>query len=314
MKKLLIVLSVFITSSLLLSSCSKDEDNTKGDEENINVLDKITDPSFKEYIQIFMENGKIVTASPNILTVQEAATVEVLNIYSWKIKSLKGIEYFTGLKELDCSKNSDLTSFDISKNTKLEKLRSNSCSLTSLDVSNNKELQSLQCWQNDIKSLDVSNCTKLTVLECYENELDKLDVSKLKSLRYLDCCDNNITGTLDVSNCDLWQLRTSHNPITALQLNTTLETLTCVKNNLSELDLSKCTKIVNILCSRNPNLASLDISNNRTLKSVDCGKISEEPPITLYVWWEIDENNMWANKPKDLDINVGVTGTIKTKK
>lgn len=313
MKKLFIVLSVFIASSLLLSSCSKDDDNPKDDEKNINVLDKITDPAFKECLQTFIEKGMIKTSSPDTLTAQEAAAVEVLNIYRWKIKNLEGIEYFTGLKELDCSHNPEIT-FDLSKNTKLEKLRSNYCSLTSLDVSNNKELQSLQCWNNSIKLLDVSNCTKLTVLECNENELTKLDVSMIKGLRYLDCCDNNITGTLDVSSCNLRVLRTSHNPIAALKLNATLENLTCVMNDLSELDLSKCAGLLNIMCTRNPKMASLDITNNRNLKSVDCGGISTEPAITLYVWWDVPADNMWGNRPSSIDVGVGANGKLVTKR
>ena len=314
MKKLLVILAVFITSSLLLSSCSKDDENPQN-EDTTNVLDKITDPAFKECIQTFIKKGIIVAASPDGLTAQEAASIEVLNVYRWQIKSLDGIEYFTGLKELDCSNNKELTSLDMSKNTKLEKLRCNACSLATLDVSKNKELQSLECWGNNIESLDVSSCLKLSILECYENnKLTKLDVSKNNGLRYLDCCSCNIAGTLDVSNCNLRVLRTSHNPITAIKLSSSLESLTCVRNDLDRLDLSKCTMLTHVMCTRNPKMASLDITSNRAIKNVDCGGISSEPPITLYVWWDVPEANMWGNIPEGIIIGVGAKGKLVTKK
>lgn len=316
MKKLFVVLSVFTVSLLLLNSCSKsDNDETSGNRDgNVNVLTKITDPKFKEYIRNAIDNGRIITASPDFLTEKEAAAVERLDIYHWKIKSLEGIEYFTGLKELDCS-NNELQTLDLSKNIKLEKLRCNSCSLNSLNISNSKNLQVLQCWVNKLESLDISNCPKLTTLDCYENSLTKLDISKNKELTSLDINACKIAGTIDVSHCNsLLTLKTSNNPITAIKLNTAIVIFTCVKNDLSELDISRCTELKRIMCTRNPKIASLDISNNRKLINVDCGGISSEPPIILYVWWDVPEDNMWANIPSPLLIDVGHGGKLKTKK
>ena len=304
---------VIIAFCISLNSCSKDDDDER-DLENINVLDKIKDANFKAGILRFMELGKIKADEPNILTGKEAAEVKLLHIYSWDIKSMEGLEYFTGLTELDCSKNK-LGSLDLSKNTKLVKLRCNECELTSLNVSNNKELESLQCKTNNLESIDVSKCPKLTIFECNENKLTKLDVSKNKELRYFVCSDNNISGTMDISACNvIREIKTSQNPITAIKLNPAIEYLTCVLNDLSELDLSKCTNLKGIMCTRNPRMLSLDITNNRKLTNVTCGGISTEPPITLYVWWDVDPNNMWASRPKEISIGVGYNGVIKTKK
>ncbi|MDU1890991.1 MAG: hypothetical protein E6767_09900 [Dysgonomonas sp.] len=316
MRKLLnfaLLCGVFVYSCLLLNSCSKGDDDEKN-LENINVLDKIKDPNFKACILRFIELGKIEAASPDKLTGKEATQVKLLHIYSWNIKSLEGLEYFTGLIELDCSKNK-LGSLDLSKNTKLEKLRCNECELTSLNVSNNKELQSLQCWINNLESIDVSKCPKLTIFECDNNKLTKLDVSNNKELRYFVCSDNNISGIIDISACSvIREIKTSQNPIAAIKLNPAIEYLTCVLNDLSELDLSKCTNLKKIMCTRNPKMLSLDITNNRKLTNVTCGGISSEPPITLYVWWDVDPNNMWASRPKEISIGVGYNGVMQTKK
>lgn len=309
MKKLF----VFLLLSLAIFSCSNDDDNDlKGGD--INVLEQITDPNFKECIRTFIEKGKITTSSPDVLTTKEAAAVELLHVYRWKIKDLKGIEYFTGLKELDCSHN-ELSSLDLSNNTKLEKLSCNSCALTSLNLKKNKELLELQCWKNTLTSLEISDCTKLTKLDCNNNKLTKLDLSNKKNLTYLDCCDCEIAGTMDVSSCgSLSILRTSHNPITSIKLNTDILRVTCVLNNLSELDLSKCPKLTYIMCTRNPKMTSLDITNNRNLAYVDCGGVSSEPPITLYVWWDVPTDNMWGNLPPKITIGVGYGGKLVTKK
>ena len=63
------------------------------------------------------------------------------------LTSLKGIEYFQSLEELSCYSNQ----------------------LTSLDVSNNTKLTWLSCYSNQLTSLDVSHNTKLTTLYYEDN-------------------------------------------------------------------------------------------------------------------------------------------------
>lgn len=317
MKKLTLSVLLFISifSFLTFSSCGDDDHSSSGGGGYVdNVLDQITDPAFKECIMTFIRKDIITAASPDRLTMEEAAAVKSLHVYSWEISDLKGIEYFTGLEELDCSKN-PISSLDLSRNTKLVKLRCNQTNLTSLNTSNNVELSILNCWNNKIESLNLSNNIKLTQLDCNNNSLKALDVSKNINLAFLDCCEGNISGTLDLSKCSSLNVaRTSHNPITKINLPPSLKRLTCVMNNLSELDLAKSPLLEYIMCTRNPNMPTLDITNNRNLKNVDCGNVSTEPQITLYVWWDVDPNNMWASRPKDINIGVGYAGVIRTKK
>lgn len=294
----------------IFTSCSKEGGG--GNEiidENTNVLDKITDPNFKAYIVRYVE-----MASPDILTVQEAAKVETIEVRRWQIQSLEGLEYFTGLKKLDCSSNK-LSSLDLSKNPKLEHLRCSDCGLQAINLSNNRELKYLYCEKNELQLLDLSSCPKIDMMECHNNELVKLDVSKNKQLRYLDCEINKITGTMDVSSCTaLRVLRVNKNQLTAIKLNSEIESLYCESNDLSALDLVKYTSLTNLRCNQNPKMLSLDISKNKNLRFIKYGSISAEPPAILYVWWDILSENVWDYVPSGMSLSIGENVTMKTKK
>ena len=100
-------------------------------------------------------------ASDGVLTDEEIAAVTSLycrGTYSnpGNIQNMKGIEYFTALKYLDCSDN-QLTALDVSKNTALTDLYCSSNQLTTLDVSKNTELIDLDCSSNQLLYLDLSN-------------------------------------------------------------------------------------------------------------------------------------------------------------
>lgn len=207
------------------------------------------------------------------------------------LTSLKGIEYFTSLKKLNCGGNK-LTELNISNNTDLEFLYCSSNELTTLDISNNTALTKLVCTSNFLTSLDVSKNTALTELWCGFNELTSLDVSNNIALEYLLCFRNSLTS-LDVSNnTALKSLHCFSNPLTSLDIknntglmelwcsstsltsldvskNIALVYLDCDSNSLSDLDISKNTALTHLLCSSNA-LVSLDISNNKLLEDLRC--------------------------------------------
>jgi uncharacterized repeat protein (TIGR02543 family)/LPXTG-motif cell wall-anchored protein len=172
------------------------------------------------------------------------------------ISDLKGIEYFTSLKRLDCSYNA-LTSLDVSSNTVLEELLCDGNKLTSLDVSSNPALVTLDCGDNKLTSLDLSNNPALKTLYCNDNyrftagnQSLTLNLSQNRALTQLNCTNSRLTG-LDVSQ------------------NTALEELSCGSCNLTILDVSHNTALVKLLCHENP-LTELDLSNNTALVELDC--------------------------------------------
>ncbi|MBQ3585312.1 MAG: leucine-rich repeat domain-containing protein, partial [Synergistaceae bacterium] len=144
------------------------------------------DEVFRSYVL-----RKCDTNGDEILSAEEAASVETMNvsiIYTGnfpRITDLKGIEYFTALRGLDCGGNR-LTTLDLSNNTALKVLWCHANHfLTELNVSKNTQLEALYCYYNQLTALDLSNNTALTVLDCHNNQLTALDVSKNTALKEL---------------------------------------------------------------------------------------------------------------------------------
>lgn len=173
------------------------------------------DSNFREFVtQKFDTNPKDGTLSKD-----ELAKVTDLNCdksYSGvtddeKIKSLKGIEYFTSLKKLSCQRNL----------------------LTKLDVSNNSELEYLKCSENQLSALDVSNHPALEYLSSYHNPLTALNVSNCPALKTLSCEGDRLLSELDVSSCSA------------------LEKLYCDACHLSVLVLGNHPNLIYLNCSEN---------------------------------------------------------------
>ena len=201
------------------------------------------DENFRNYL-LGLSYGK-----DGVLTNEEIAEITGFNVNNKNIKSLKGIEFFIALTDLNCPWN-QLNSLDVSKNTELTSLYCDRNKLTSLDVSKNTKLTDLSCSWNQLTSLDVSGCTALTDLNCPWNQLTSLDVSKNTELTSLYCDRNKLTS-LDVSK------------------NTKLTDLSCSWNQLTSLDVSKNTALTYLYCYNNQ-LTSLDVSNNTALTELWC--------------------------------------------
>ena len=187
-----------------------------------------------------------------------------------KVKSLKGIEHFTVLTELNCSGNR-LRTLDVSKNTALTHLNCDFNQLTSLDVSKNISLSLIGCHGNQLTSLDVSKNTALRSLDCDLNDLSCLDVSKNSVLTYLSCGLNNLT-ILDVSkNTALTSLSCRYNNLTFLDIgeNPALTSLKCEQNQITSLDVRDNIDLTYLDCSSNQ-LTSLDVSGNSALTVLVC--------------------------------------------
>ena len=180
-------------------------------------------------------------------------TTTEIDVSSMGIANMKGIEYFTALKKLDCSFNYSLTSLDVSKNTALTYLDCSHNNLSTLDVSKNTALEELMCNANELTSIDVSNNTGLSSLICGGNLLSTLDISENSELKKLRCSSNQL-ASIDVSfNTRLTELICDDNLLTTLDIseNTELEKLRCSSNQLTTLDVSSCKKLIELYCYDN---------------------------------------------------------------
>lgn len=190
--------------------------------EPVEIDKAFPDPNFRKYVEKYDNDPKDGKLSQN-----ELAKVTELYCYKSpsapdgeKIKSLKGIEYFTSLKKLFCGYNL----------------------LTELNVSNNLELEVLQCYNNQLSALDVSKNTKLTDLQCDYNPLGALDVSNNTALSYL-ACNYNQLSELDLShNLELGTLQCINNQLRALDVSNhpRLNYLNCDNNQLTSLNIDGC--------------------------------------------------------------------------
>ena len=228
------------------------------------TLIPIEDPNFKAYL---VENYD--TNGDGEISIKEGEAITLIAIDGLEsLSSLKGIEYFTNLKDLSCGLT-DIAELDLSNNLKLEGLCCEGATyITSLFLNNNTELRRLQCGSTSIAELDLSNNLKLEDLTCSSTKITSLDLSKNTELVYLLCSFSNITS-LDISH------------------NTKLRYLYCQSTSLTKLDISSCEELEIVDCaggvddkepdSSDPRgyvalgkIQELVIGNNRKLRYLNC--------------------------------------------
>ena len=103
------------------------------------------------------------------------------------------VKYFKNITALYISHN-QLTTLDISKNTKLLRLGLHDNQVTAIDLSHQPDLEWLYAPFNQIESIDLSKVPKLKTLDICNNKLTKLDVSMLKNLEVLAINNNDISN------------------------------------------------------------------------------------------------------------------------
>lgn len=222
------------------------------------------DPNFRNYIKTYKAGSK------NVLTVEEQRKVESIDVKGWDISSLKGIEAFPNLKELNCENNS-IQNLDLRQNPKLRKLICNKNQLTHLDLSKNPKIYHLICSGNQLKQLDVSHLEDLVTLDCSHNDLEQLDVKNSKSLVALNCSWNRLTELdADVTHKpSLERVECQNNQLTTLILgeNKGLKKLNCAHNQLTQLNLNNMISLKELRCQNNQ-LTALDVSSSPDLTTL----------------------------------------------
>lgn len=241
----------------------------------IDDISAFPDEGFREYLKTgyhYVDGIKIRidTDKNGILSQDERMAVKIMDVRVAEVYGLKGIEYFTELRELNCTKR-PIGSLNLSKNTKLEQLRCKESGLTKLDLSHNPEIAVLDCSNNNLGNLDLSNNKKLENLNCSYDELNELDVKENKELRELICIGNHLKELdVDVAHKkNLATLKCSSNKLESLIIgeNKLLKDLRCDLNQLSQLNLSNLERLETLYCSDNK-LTILNVSNSPALKEL----------------------------------------------
>lgn len=237
MKKFYLLLLI-CSLSLAFFSCDKDSG-----EDEINVIDKIKDPYFKAHVALYVKMGWYKTENPQFLKPSEAALIKSIDISNTAdkrlLKSLEGIEYFTGIETLRLN-NTAVEFVDLSKNLKVKTIDILNCIAESMEIIspsvktinaqylNSKSLilkaASLVTYEGgftNLTSLVTNDCPKLEVLKCGGSTIKSLDLSNNLELRVLSCgASGNISShVLDISkNKKLKELYASmgNNPLQIL--------------------------------------------------------------------------------------------------
>lgn len=164
MKKYILKLSALLLFSFC-TSCGNDDDSTNID---LTAIVNITDSSFKD---VLVGDSAINTNGDNEIQVSEAsAYTGNIDVRDKGITNLTGIEEFIKATGLFAS-NNNISSMDISKNTKLTRIGVFGNQLISIDVSNNIELNQLLVENNQLTTIDLSMLSKLTDFKGNSNKL-----------------------------------------------------------------------------------------------------------------------------------------------
>lgn len=203
MKKVFLVLAVV----LLCTGCSKSDENESLTgypemSEPDDVCSAMDDIEFMKYCYDNFDVNKDGKVSPieaqAVTTIGFGNSTTNINGVLTKVKSLKGIQYFTNLTSLECN-CCIIKSLDVSKNLKLASLKCNSCGLKDLDVSKNKNLTHLEC--GNLLIIDSNNNDIIDEDELENmNSIQELNLSSNKSLQELRCKNLWWATSLDLSN------------------------------------------------------------------------------------------------------------------
>ena len=222
------------------------------------------DDIFREFVKWYDKDGS------NVLTWSELEGMHSIDVDSYGIADLTGIEYFADLESLNCAQNK-LTSLDVSQNLSLRELWCGQNRLKTLDVSTLTSLRELVCYNNDLTGLNTSCNPNLNHLLCGQNRLKALDVTKNRELVQLFCAYNKLTKLNLTKNVKLLYLECDDNSLTSLDVskNIRLQTFSCSFNNLTTLDVSNLAELERFNCGNN-RLTRLDVRNNEALVQLDC--------------------------------------------
>ncbi len=260
------------------------------------LVDEATfpDPRFRSWLSDKKNiNG---AGADGILTEEERMAITQMDVSRQDIQSLKGIEVFFALKELNCTSNR-LDELDVSHNTALERLYCSYNNLVQLDLENNSNLISLSSSFNRISTLDISNKPHLKTLNSEMNYITQLTLDGSTALEWLNVANNQLAALDLSSNVNLLYVNVFDNQLTALDVSmlSKLDFLNASHNRLTTLDMSQNPNLSphGGFFATNNELEELTLPNQENV-TIAMDRYAEQMPITGYenVSWFLDEARM----------------------
>lgn len=188
-----------------------------------------------------------------------------------QIDNFKGIEHFTNLRNANISKNTAVTSIDLSGCTNLTDFVASEC--PKLEKAAFPEgVKEVYIYNSGLKEFDATKYPKLEILKIFGTQVTSIDVSKNPNLKELDINDDKLTSDVDISNCpELVTFSANSCGLKKLDVskNTKLENLSITSNEGIELvGLDKLSSLLNLRAA-NCELIKLDVSKNTNLESLN---------------------------------------------
>ena len=256
----------------VFASCSKDTEIERP--EPVNDFVEIPDIEFeKELIRVGIDSDGEINQK---LLKTDAEKVTKLSLYRADINTLKGIESFVNLKNLDAEANK-LTSIDLSNNILLDTIHLGFNNLTTIKGLNNAlnlkwlslsgnlfteftienpSIENILMSHNELTSFNANQCPKLTGVLLHINKLEALDFSNNPLLETLIFSDNKVK-TIDLDN------------------NVNLEYIYCSSNLFTSFDVSKLNKLVDLRVDRNPTLTCIKIAEDQEILTLSLSDYQE---------------------------------------
>ena len=290
------------------------------------------DANFRAYVS----GEDIDQDGDGYLNEMEVWWVTEINVSNQNISDLKGIEFFNGLTELDCSYN-QLTSLDVSHNMALTRLycycnQIRGTAMTKL-VNSLPETEDGTLWVYYIddspagnmmtrKQVDIATGKNWNVVMWdddyedfipYEGETpDGIEISEenfpddnFRAYVSSVAIDQDKDGYLgDEEIVAATEIDVSEKEIknlSGIEYFKKLEELQCYCNQLTSLNVSECSALTSLNCFGNQ-LTSLDVSHNTALTYLDCG-FNQLSSLDLSKNTALTSLNCFNNQLSSLDVS-----------
>lgn len=242
-----------------------------------NIL--IPDSIFKARL---VNDTSINTNNDSEIQLSEALAVETLLVSFLGIQNLAGIEAFTNLASLDCSRN-PISSLDLSSNVNLMRLVCNSTDIDSISLEFNPLMNHLVIGGNFLAHLNLSANTNLDYFQLYPSTMDSIDFSTNPNLTTILLNGSSIQWTNLASNISLDRLVVSNTSIDSINLDN--------NTNLSFVNI-RHNDVLHYLSIQNGNNGLLSTFNSQNNDNLLCIKIDGAvlPDMHADPWTGFDQN------------------------
>lgn len=299
-------------------------ENTPIQEFNILTEQYIPDANLRNYIK------KTAAAGADSFTnVQAAQYTGSFDLKGLKLSSIKGLEFFPNLYELDMSQCT-FANLDLSAMTGLHNLLLNhATNLSTLNITGLNKLETLDIGSTKLKDFDLSTLPptlKQLIVESVGYEA--IDFSKWPDLEKININMNKLT-TLDLSKCKhMKSIDATSNALTQVNIKgcSNIERFNSTYNSdLTSVDLSGCVnlkylylngtkigslsvapfapKLIELCVSNIPSLTTLDLTGCTALTYLECQNTGLSGAISFSDYPKLEVIRCEQNKFTSVDVS-----------